>query len=80
MKKLLDGAQLPSNLRLTLTVNKNAYFPPKLVVIVAKSKVGKCVIKGNIEPVKFLAEDHASDVTWLTSQNRRSLSSLSSLQ
>ena len=56
------------NLRLTLIVNKNAYFPSKVVVIGAKSKVGKCVKKRNIEPAKFSAEDHASDVTWLTSK------------
>ena len=68
------------NLRLTLMVNKNAYFPSKVVVIGAKSKVAKCVKKRNIEPAKFPAVDHASDVTWLTSQKRRSLSSLWSLQ
>ena len=66
------------NLRLTLIVHKNAYFPSKVVVIGAKSQVGKCVKKRNIEPAKFSAEDHASDVTWLTSKQRRSLSSLSS--
>ena len=56
------------NLRLTLIVNKNAYFPSKVVVIGAKSEVGKCVKKRNIELAKFSAEDHASDVTWLTSK------------
>ena len=56
------------NLRLTLIVNKNAYFPSKVVVIGARSKVGKCVKKRNTEPAKFSAEDHASDVTWLTSK------------
>ena len=45
--------------RLTQITNKNAY-------IGAKSKVGKSVKKGNIEPAKFLAVDHASDVTWWT--------------
>ena len=49
------------DLRLILIVNKNAYFPSKVVVIRAKSKVGKCVKKRNIEPAKFSAEDHASD-------------------
>ena len=38
--------------------------------------MGKCVKKENIEPAKFSAEDHAGDVTWLTSEKRRSLSSL----
>ena len=49
------------NLRLTLIVNKNAYFPSKVVVIGAKSKVGECVKNRNIEPAKFSAEDHTSD-------------------
>ena len=43
------------NLRLTLIVNKNAYFPSEVVVIGAKSKVGKCVKKRNIEPVKIFS-------------------------
>ena len=49
-------------------MNKNAYFPSKVVVIGAESKVGKCAKKRNIEPAKFSVEDHASDVTWLTSK------------
>ena len=43
-------------------------FRQKLFVIGAKSKVGKCVKKRNIEPANFSAEDHTSDVTWLTSK------------
>ena len=51
------------NLRLTLIVNKNAYFPSKVVVIGAKSKVGRCVKKGNIEAARFSAELRTTRMT-----------------